>query len=541
MDFEKQVKPAWLLYVESIDVDDVPDVPDVPEEEETPEPPMPKGSSKKKPGKPKSKKPAVDADEVDMSLEGFRQPELDLSQRHHRQLLALYRGKAKVSGLRRVSANNSTAQELLQGLCIDELTVRGRNLVGLLRAPAAVRSLRLVDNKRENVLPAALAALRAPHALLQLETSFFVNEAKTRAVLAKCQSLQSFSVLSSQSHFGPDDDQEEKVLASEEKSKTWQKLNGRPFQCLEGLADLRRLEVRYRFMGTFDWLSQLETLPLVEELKLDPVRVWHLEILARLTNVATKLKKLELGWKSDITQTGLNCLAKFRSLCHLDLCGDILEMDEEIDFRSLSTLPLQHLGISFRGDEDTKCLRDLLRCASLSKVLRRLSIDDCKLTDEDLAGLPAGLHSLALSDCAISEHGLAGLPAHEVFCSCSVFVYIDVCNCCLFSSQARCSLPPLSTRVVPTRDPSKLQPSLVWLRAFGADETIAPFFRLLREVPAAEPGLATLRAHFQLVWLHDACTRTLSALHLYCGLGRLAVTNAHVGRVSFSVTLVLCS
>eukprot|EP00808_Paulinella_micropora_P011045 g37689.t1 len=33
--------------------------------------------------------------------------------------------------------------------------------------------------------------------------------------------------------------------------------------------------------------------------------------------------------------------------------------------------------------------------------------------------------------------------------------------------QARCSLPPLSTRVVPTRDPSKLQPSLVWLRAFG--------------------------------------------------------------------------
>eukprot|EP00808_Paulinella_micropora_P016823 g46565.t1 len=69
MDFEKQVKPAWLLYVESIDVDDVPDVPDVPEEEETPEPPMPKGSSKKKPGKPKSKKPAVDADEVDMSLE----------------------------------------------------------------------------------------------------------------------------------------------------------------------------------------------------------------------------------------------------------------------------------------------------------------------------------------------------------------------------------------------------------------------------------------------------------------------------------------
>eukprot|EP00808_Paulinella_micropora_P019669 g78030.t1 len=326
--------------------------------------------------------------------QGFRQPELDLSQRHHRQLLALYRGKAKVSGLRR-------------------LTVRGRNLVGLLRAPAAVRSLRLVDNKRENVLPAALAALRAPHALLQLETSFFVNEAKTRAVLAKCQSLQSFSVLSSQSHFGPDDDQEEKVLASEEKSKTWQKLNGRPFQCLEGLADLRRLEVRYRFMGTFDWLSQLETLPLVEELKLDPVRVWHLEILARLTNVATKLKKLELGWKSDITQTGLNCLAKFRSLCHLDLCGDILQMDEEIDFRSLSTLPLQHLGISFRGDEDTKCLRDLLRCASLSKVLRRLSIDDCKLTDEDLAGLPAGLHSLALSDCAISEHGLAGLPAHE--------------------------------------------------------------------------------------------------------------------------------
>eukprot|EP00808_Paulinella_micropora_P031445 g38250.t1 len=45
MDFEKQVKPAWLLYVESIDVDDVPDVPDVPEEEETPEPPMPKGQA----------------------------------------------------------------------------------------------------------------------------------------------------------------------------------------------------------------------------------------------------------------------------------------------------------------------------------------------------------------------------------------------------------------------------------------------------------------------------------------------------------------
>eukprot|EP00808_Paulinella_micropora_P013559 g18938.t1 len=351
--------------------------------------------------------------------QGFRQPELDLSQRHHRQLLALYRGKAKVSGLRRVSANNSTAQELLQGLCI-ELTVRGRNLVGLLRAPAAVRSLRLVDNKRENILPAALAALRAPHALLQLETSFFVNEAKTRAVLAKCQSLQSFSVLSSQSHFGPDDDQEEKVPTSEEKSKTWQKLNGRPFQCLEGLADLRRLEVRYRFMGTFDWLSQLETLPLVEELKLDPVRVWHLEILAWLTNVATKLKKLELV---SVTLTFAATFWKWTK-------------------KSIS--PLQHLGISFRGDEDTKCLRDLLRCASLSKVLRRLSIDDCKLTDEDLAGLPAGLHSLALSDCAISEHGLAGLPAHE----------------------ARCSLPPLSTRVVPTRDPSKLQPSLVWLRAF---------------------------------------------------------------------------
>eukprot|EP00808_Paulinella_micropora_P031937 g78803.t1 len=349
--------------------------------------------------------------------QGFRQPEIDLSQQHHRQLLGVYRGRAKVSGLSRVSANNSMAQELLQGLRIDELTVRGRDLVGLLRAPAAVRSLRLLDYKEEYVLPAALAALRAPHALLQLETSFFLNEAKTRAVLAKCQSLQSFSVLSSQSHFGPDDDQEEKVPTSEEKSKTWQKLNGRPFQCLEGLADLRRLEVRYRFMGTFDWLSQLETLPLVEELKLDPVRVWHLEKLARLANVATKLKKLELGWKSDITQTGLASLAKFRSLCHLDLCGDILEMDERIDFRSLSTLPLRHLGISFRGDENTEFLRDLLRCASLSKVLRRLSIDDCKLTDEDLAGLPAGLHSLALSDCAISEHGLAGLPAHELCCS----------------------------------------------------------------------------------------------------------------------------
>eukprot|EP00808_Paulinella_micropora_P019147 g78360.t1 len=250
--------------------------------------------------------------------QGFRQPEIDLSQQHHRQLLALYRGKAKTSS----------------------------------RCEAGISSGCYAHRR-----PSAACVCLTTRKSMFCRRRWLPCGRRTRSPATG----NSFSVLSSQSHFGPDDDQEEKVPTSEEKSKTWQKLNGRPFQCLEGLADLRRLEVRYRFMGNFDWLSQLETLPLVEEPKLDPVRVWHLEKLARLANVATKLKKLELGWKSDVTQTGLASMAKFRSLCHLDLCGDILEMDERIDFRPLSTLPLRHLGISFRGDENTEFLRDLLR------------------------------------------------------------------------------------------------------------------------------------------------------------------------------------